>query len=111
MKFDMEAKSYESFGFVLMALVKKGQTEQEQLMQQNNTHLENIAMKPSQIERAQRFGQYAINMYPASWKGDLETIAKRMGITASSILVIWFNDDEDEGHCPKFLRFLNHEPN
>ena len=50
-------------------------------------------------------------MYPASWKGDLDSIGERMGISADSILMVWFNDDEDEGHCPKFLLFLDHEVN
>merc|ERR1711862_572715 len=45
-----------------------------------------------QFERARRFGQYAINMYPASWKGDLESIGERMGIEADSILMVWFSD-------------------
>ena len=50
-------------------------------------------------------------MYPTSWKGDLDSIVEMMGISADSLLMVWFNDDEDEGHCPKFLLFLDHEVN
>jgi len=109
MTFDMEAKSYENFTFVLLALVRKAQHDQEKLTHQITNQREDIDLSSSQFERAKRFGQYAINMYPTSWKGDLDSIAERMGISADSILKVWFNDDEDEGHCPKFLLFLDHE--
>ena len=102
----MEAKSYESFTFVLLALVKKAQHHQEKLQQEKESDLE---LSTEQFERARRFGQYAINMYPASWKGDLESIGERMGIEADSILMVWFSDQEEDGHCPKFLLFLDHE--
>eukprot|EP00090_Calanus_glacialis_P013019 TRINITY_DN21635_c0_g1_i1.p1 TRINITY_DN21635_c0_g1~~TRINITY_DN21635_c0_g1_i1.p1 ORF type:complete len:358 (-),score=89.33 TRINITY_DN21635_c0_g1_i1:91-1164(-) len=107
----MEAKSYESFTFILMALVKKAQHDQEKLEHRQSKHEPNIDLSPAQFDRARRFGQYAINMYPTSWKGDLDSIGERMGISADSILMVWFNDDEDEGHCPKFLLFLDHEVN
>jgi len=104
--FDMESKSYESFTFVLLALVKKAQLDQEKLEQERKIDLQ---ISSEQLKRAQRFGQYAINMYPVSWKGDLESIGERMGIDPESILMVWFNDQEEEGHCPKFLLFLDHE--
>ena len=103
----MESKSYESFTFVLLALVKKAQHHQEEKLQQDKER--DLEISSEQFERARRFGQYAINMYPASWKGDLDSIGGRMGIESDSILMVWFTDQEEDGHCPKFLLFLDHE--
>jgi len=108
MKFDMEAKSYEGITFILIALVKKAQLDQQEILNEKNLN-QTSGICLEQFAKAKRFGQYAINMYPTSWKGDLDSIAERMGISSDAIIMVWFNDDEEEGHCPKFLLFIDHE--
>lgn len=58
-----------------------------------------------------RFGQYAVRMYPLSWVGSNEKIAKNLGVSTDSILMVHFTDDDDGGHCPKFILFFDHVVN
>ena len=48
----MDAKSYESFTFVLLALVKKAQHHQEEQLQHGD-----LELSPEQFERAKRYQQ------------------------------------------------------
>ena len=108
--FDKEAKKYDGFGFMLMALVKKAQLkikeEESSLCQSPEMPL---PLTRERLDYVKRCGHYAVRMYPVSWYRSNEAIAEDLGISADSILMVHFTDEEDEDHCPKFLLFLDHE--
>ena len=101
--FDEEAKQYDGYGFLLLALVKKAQLEAskeaQQPMQESSTKV---------WADLKRFGHYAVRMYPLSWVGSREKIAKNLGVSTDAILMVHFTDDDDGGHCPKFILFFDH---
>ena len=47
-------------------------------------------------------------MYTLSWVGSKDKIAKSLGVSTDSILKVHFTDDDDGGHCPKFILFFDH---
>ena len=101
--FDEEAKQYDGYGFLLLALVKKAQLEAskeaQQPLQESSTKV---------WADLKRFGHYAVRMYPLSWVGSREKIAKNLGVSTDAILMVHFTDDDDGGHCPKFILFFDH---
>ena len=107
-KFDKEAKSYEGFGFLLMALVKKAHDSCEHLHWEENLAEHEGNLSNAQLEAARRVGQFAIDVYPASWKLNLAGIGKCLGVSEEDIVLVHFTDNPSEGHCPKFALFLDH---
>jgi len=107
-KFDMEAKSYNGYAFLLLALVKKAHDISESSTSEGVSE-RNEPICQEQLERAKRFGQFAINVYPASWRGSLETIGKSLGVPEDDIVYVSFTDRPGEGHCPRFALFLDHD--
>ena len=107
-KFDKEAKSYEGFGFLLLALVKKAHDSSEHLQWEENLVEHRSSLSRSQLEAARRVGQFAIDVYPASWKLNLPGIGKCLGVPEEDIVLVHFTDNPHEGHCPKFALFLDH---
>ena len=105
-EFDKEAKQYDGYGFLLLALVKKAQ-----LSQVNSPVIEPRTTRSihHQLDNAKRFGQYAVQMYPLSWISNLDSIAKSLGVSPEGILMVHFTDEADGGHCPKFILFLDHQ--
>ena len=106
-KFDMEAKRYEGFGFLLLALVKKAHDSAEQVSWQQALPEQEV-LAEEQLEAARRIGQFAINVYPASWRLSLPSISKSLGVPEQDIVLVHFSDLPDQGHCPKFALFLDH---
>ena len=109
--FDKEAKKYDGFGFLLMALVKKAQLK---IKEEEDSASEKSSESPlpplgEKLDQVKRLGHYAVRMYPVSWYRSNEAIADDLGISADSILMVHFSDEEEGGHCPKFLLFLDHE--
>ena len=109
--FDKEAKKYDGFGFLLMALVKKAQLK---IKEEEDAASEESSESPlpplgEKLDQVKRLGHYAVRMYPVSWYRSNEAIAEDLGISADSILMVHFSDEEEGGHCPKFLLFLDHE--
>ena len=107
-KFDKEAKSYEGFGFLLLALVKKAHDSSEHLQWEENLVQHEGNLSSLQLEAARRVGQFAIDVYPASWKLNLPGIGKCLGVSEEDIVLVHFTDKPNEGHCPKFALFLDH---
>ena len=107
-KFDKEAKSYEGFGFLLLALVKKAHDSSEHLHWEENLVQHEGSLSSVQLEAARRVGQFAIDVYPASWKLNLPGIGKCLGVSEEDIVLVHFTDNPHEGHCPKFALFLDH---
>jgi len=105
-EFDMEAKQYDGYGFLLLALVKQAQMSIEKPA---DVETKFTRLTSKQFEDAKRFGHYAVRMYPLSWVGSLEAIAKDLGVPEDSIIMVHFTDADDGGHCPKFILFLDHE--
>ena len=106
-KFDMEAKRYEGFGFLLLALVKKAHDSAEHVCWQQALPEQEV-LAEEQLEAARRIGQFAINVYPASWRLSLPSISKSLGVPEQDIVLVHFSDLPDQGHCPKFALFLDH---
>ena len=106
--FDKEAKKYDGFGFMLMALVKKAQLKIKEEDASSDPEPP-LPLSGERLDHVKRCGHYAVRMYPVSWYRSNEAIAEDLGILADSILMIHFTDEEDGGHCPKFILFLDHE--
>jgi len=106
--FDKEAKKYDGFGFMLMALVKKAQLKIKEEDASSDPEPP-LPLSGERLDHVKRCGHYAVRMYPVSWYRSNEAIAEDLGIPADSILMVHFTDEEDGGHCPKFILFLDHE--
>ena len=105
-QFDMEAKQYDGYGFILLALLKKAQIQRERNLNQQPS-LANLS--EVQLKTVQRFGHIAVRMYPLSWSRSRESVATKLGVSPDCIIKIHFSDDEDLGHCPKFLLYIDHD--
>ena len=102
------AKDYESFKFILFALVKKvHQLEVDSDWENDKT--EPAALTEQQLTDVRRFGEIALKMYKVSWSFSSSSAARSLGVTSEDLLVEHFSDDGDGGHCPKFLLFLDHQ--
>ena len=104
---DMAAKEYDSFMFILFALVKKAQKLEV------DSDLEKKKAEPTvltdlQLKEVGRFGGIAVQMYPLSWSLSSASVARSVGVSEEDILMVHFTDD-DGGHCPKFLFFVDHQ--
>ena len=79
--------------------------------------LEYVQVKLSQSEfaEAQKFGQYALDVYGAvwAWLGDEKAAANKMALKPDDqVLMTWFHDqDSGELNCPKFMIFTDEESN
>lgn len=61
------------------------------------------------FERDRVFGGYATSVYLASWKLAKNEVASSMSVEHDDVLFTWFNDDDTEEHCPKFMILLDHK--
>ena len=108
-KADMSAKDYESYMFILFALVKKVQ-KLEADSDLENDKTEPTALTAQQLTDIRRFGEIAVQMYPVSWSFTSNLAAKSLGVSSEDLLLEHFTDDAaDGGHCPKFLLFVDHQ--
>jgi len=107
-KADRSTKEYESFMFILFALVKKVQ-KLEVDSDWENDQTEPAALTEQQLTDVGRFGEIAVKMYPVSWSFSTNSAARSLGVSSEDLLVEHFTDDGDGGHCPKFLLFLDHQ--
>ena len=92
-----------------MALVKKAQSKINDENVYDQSAESPSCLSVEKLASARRFGHYAVRMYPVSWYRSNPAIAEDLGISPDSILMAHFTDEEDGGHCPKFILFLDHE--
>ena len=103
----MAAKDYDSFAFLLFALVKKAQ-KLEVDSDQENKETSPTALTEHQLEDVGRFGGIAVKMYPLSWSFTTGSVASGLEVSPEDVLTVHFTDD-DGGHHPKFLLYLDHQ--
>ena len=102
----MSAKDYESFMFILFALVKKVQ-RLEVDSDWENDKTEPTALTAQQLADIKRFGEIAVLMYPVSWSFTSNLAARSLGVSSEDLLLEHFTDSGTGGHCPKFLFFVD----
>ncbi|XP_023331719.1 uncharacterized protein LOC111703874 [Eurytemora carolleeae] len=108
-QFDLEAKQYGSPLFLLFAILKRVQADIMREQAENLADENETTFLPNQIFSMKRIGNYALNVYDASWALTKHGIAKTMLIEEEDILYTWFKDESQEAHCPKFILFKDDE--
>ena len=104
-QYDMEAKQYEGFMFLLIALLKKAQIHEEKKQRSGESE---IRMTDEKLGLVKKYGHVAVRMYPLSWVSNRDTLAQQLGVSADNIIQQHFSDDDDLGHCPKYLLYTDH---
>lgn len=107
-QFDMPEIEYLTPRPILILLLKK---TQEYIDKQNNLNKEPIEINETEFEDDKKIGQYALNVYGASWAwmGDPKDAALKMGLSpgVDKVIFTWFEDKEGDDHCPKFMIFTD----
>jgi len=108
-EFEMPEIEYQTPRPILLAVLKK---TQEYIDKQNNLNQEPIDIDETEFKDAKDIGQYALNVYAASWAwmGDPKDAAVKMGLSEEKdeVILTWFEDKEGDDHCPKFMVFTDH---
>ena len=110
-QFDMPDVEYKIPRIVLLALIKRTQEYAHDKESGNNAN-NVIKMSPTDFEDCKRIGQFALNVYSASWawNNEAKDVATKMGLSSNDeILFTWFADKEGQKHCPKFMLFVEKE--
>ena len=106
-QFDLPETDYKIPRLVLLALLKKVQE-----FEQNEAIDHPYKMNRIEFEDCKTIGQYALNVYAASWSWmrDPQDAALKMGLDdKDEILFTWFQDQDGDDHCPKFMIFTDHD--
>lgn len=105
--FDAPDLEYTAPRFILLALVKKAQEVRDQ--KEDGSSSLAFKMHKAQFEEAKRMGQFALNVYDASWIADKAGVAKKMDLDGEQYVIFtWFEDRVgDDDHCPKFMIFVD----
>ena len=84
-EFEMPEIEYQTPRPILLALLKK---TQEYINKQNNDNQEPIKIDETEFKDAKDIGQYALNVYSASWAwmGNPKDAAVKMGLSEGKIL-------------------------
>jgi hypothetical protein len=110
--FDMPDVEYKIPRFILLALLKRAQEAESSNKSAIDKSGKNDAMisaeiDPESFQDDKKMGQFALDVYAASWMSDPNDAAKKMGLEngGQDVIFTWFTDDGD--HCPKFMIFVD----